>query len=52
MTDLLGSDLPLAAANVLADKKSPVSGTFDAIFAVAWVLAVIFLVYVAVKRRR
>jgi hypothetical protein len=52
MTDLLMSDLPLGAADLLAAKKSPVSDTFDLVFAGVFAAAVIFLIYVQLKRRR
>ncbi|MEH1164486.1 hypothetical protein V6V47_03770 [Micromonospora sp. CPCC 205539] len=52
MRELLASDLSLAATDLLADKKSPVSGTWTAVLGVLFVLAVIFLVVVTIKRRR
>ncbi|WP_430500675.1 hypothetical protein ACQRWP_02905 [Micromonospora trifolii] len=52
MTSLFTSDLPLAATDLLAAKKSPVSGTWTTVLGVLFLAAVAFLVHVAIKRRR
>ncbi|MBF9134597.1 hypothetical protein I0C86_37560 [Plantactinospora sp. S1510] len=52
MIDLLASGLPLGASDLLADKKSPASGTFHAVGAAIFVAVAIFLIYVQLKRRR
>jgi hypothetical protein len=52
MIDLLTSDLSLAAADLVADKKSPVSGTAHLVGFGIFVAVAIFLIYVQLKRRR
>ncbi|MCG5472888.1 hypothetical protein LADH09A_000742 [Micromonospora sp. LAH09] len=52
MRELLASDLSLAATDLLADKKTPVSGSVTAIGVVIFLLLAVFLGYIMLKRRR